>query len=290
MATEASPTVRKLRLGIELRKLRVRSGHSMLDAADLVARTDSTISRLETGQVAVSHRVLEKLLDLYEATPEERERLRVLAKQARQRGWWHTYGDVIPEDFDVYLGLETEATRHWIYESEIVTGLLQTEAYARAMLKAEPISVPTEEIEARTALRMRRQELLLADHAPDLSVIVHEGVLHHQVGGIRVMGEQLQHLAALSVRGSVTLQVLPFSAGAHPAMHVGGFTVLSIPLGDESSYDITYVEHRTGCLYMDKAREVDQHKLVFNHLQAKALDHESSRALIHDVAQKMTFE
>jgi transcriptional regulator with XRE-family HTH domain len=288
MVTEQSPTVRKLRLGIELRRLRLQAGRSMLEAADHVARTDSSISRMETGQVAVSHRVLDKLCHLYEATPEEHEALRILATEARRRGWWHTYGDALPAGFDVYLGLEAEAAGLWSYEPAVVPGLLQTEDYARALMRAEPYPVPDEEMSARIAVRTTRQERLLQRDDQALWIVLHEAVLHHHVGGIEVMAEQLRRLISLSREGRLSLQVLPFTAGAHPAMHVGGFAVLSVPLGGESTYDIAYLEHRSGSLYLDKAAEVDEHKLVFHHLRAKALDREDSRAMISRVVRKVT--
>jgi transcriptional regulator with XRE-family HTH domain len=285
--TEQSPTVRKLRLGIELRQLRNRAGHTMLEAADEVARTDSTISRMETGQVSVSHRVLEKLLELYEASPGEREALRILAKEARQRGWWHAYSDSMLPGFDVYLGMEAEAANQWLYEPEIVHGLLQTEEYTRAVLRAEPSPLSEAEINSRVAVRMERQQRLCGRTGPNLWIILHEAVLRHQVGGIDTMRRQLAHLLTFSRDGNVTVQVLPFAAGAHPAMHVGGFAVLSIPIGGDVTYDLAYLEHRTGGLCLDRPAEVDEHKLVFDRLRTKALDRDESRDLITQVAKKI---
>jgi transcriptional regulator with XRE-family HTH domain len=288
MATEQSPTVRRLRLGIELRRLRLRSGRTMAEAADHVARTDSSISRMETGQVAVSLRVLDKLCDLYGAAPAERETLRVLAVEARQHGWWHPHADVIPAGLEVRLGLEAEASRLWIYEPAVVPALLQTEDYARATVRAEPLHASEEHAEAKVSVRMRRQRRLAEDDAPKLEVILHEAVLRHLVGGARVMGRQLQRLAGLSCHDRVDLRVVPFAAGAHPAMHVGGFTLLSVPLGGEESYDIAHVQHRTGSLYLDKPAEVDDHRRVFECLRAKAMSREDSAGLVLRTAEAMT--
>jgi transcriptional regulator with XRE-family HTH domain len=287
MITEQSPTVRRLRLGIELRRLRVRSGRTMLEAADHVARTDSSISRMETGQVAVSHRVIDKLCDLYEATSDEQEALRSLATEARRRGWWHPYGDSLPPGFDVYLGLEAEAAVHWIYQPEVVPGLLQTDDYARALMRAEAHPPSDEARHDLDAVRRKRQERMAAD-APTLRIILHEGVLHHVVGGAAAMRAQLQQLLSISQRSNVTLQVLPFAAGAHPAMRTGGFTVLSIPLGGDVTYDVTYLEQRTAGRYLDRPAEVDDHRLVFDRLQEKAQDREASRTLIQRAATEMT--
>ncbi|MCW2900067.1 MAG: transcriptional regulator, family [Streptosporangiaceae bacterium] len=288
MTTEQSPTVRKLRLGIELRRLRLRSGRTMVEAADHVARTDSSISRMETGQVAVSRRVLDKLCDLYQTGPEEREALLILAGEARQRGWWHVYGDAIPPGFDVRLGLEAEASCLWIYEPAVVPGLLQTEDYARAMMQAEPLPPSDDLVKARISVGMHRQRRLTGDHAPALAVVLHEAVLHHEVGGRAAMAHQLRRLARPAGPGSPDLRVLPFSAGAHPAMHVGGFTLMSVPLAGAETYDTAYVEYRTGSLHLDKPADVDDHKRVFEHLRARAMSPEESRQLIMRLAEAMS--
>jgi transcriptional regulator with XRE-family HTH domain len=287
MSTQQSPTVRRLRLGIELRRLRRQAGHTMLEAADHVARTDSSISRMETGQVAVSHRVLGKLCDLYDVAPEEREALRILATEARQRSWWHAYGDILPPGLEVHLGLEAEATTHWIYEPEAVPELLQTAGYARGLMRAEPHPPSDERMDALAAVRRKRQERLDDEPAPALWVVLHEGVLRHEVGDAATMREQLRHLLEISQHGNVSLRVLPFSAGAHPAMRAGGFRVLSVPLGGDVTYDVAYLEHRTGGLHLDRPVEVDEHRLVHDHLQARALSREESRALIERVAKEM---
>ncbi|MGI8331084.1 helix-turn-helix domain-containing protein [Actinomadura scrupuli] len=285
--TEQSPTVRKLRLGIELRRLRNRSGHTMLEAADQVARTDSTISRMETGQVSVSQRVLEKLLELYQASADERQALRVLAKEARRRNWWHAHADSMLPGFDVYLGMEAEATTQWLYEPAAVHGLLQTEEYARAMVRAEPSPPSEREAAGRVAVRMERQRRLRDGTGARLSFVLHEAVLHHQVGGPGTMSRQLTHLLAVSRERNVSVQVLPFTAGAHPAMQAGGFAVLSIPIGGDLTYDLAYLEHRTGGLCLDRPADVEDHKRAFEHLRARALGHDESRNLVRRVATTM---
>ncbi|MBC6458455.1 helix-turn-helix domain-containing protein [Actinomadura sp. HBU206391] len=285
MVLEQSPTVRKLRLGIELRRLRLRAGRSMPEAADHVARTDSSISRMETGQVAVSERVLDKLCELYDARSEEREALRILAAEARQRGWWHAYGDSLLPGFDVHLGLEAEAGTHWIYEPEVVPGLLQTEGYMRELIWAEPRPLPDKVTNDLLAVRRRRQERLTGQDAPALWVVLHEGVLRHDVGGTATMRAQLEHLLSMSRQSNVTLQVLPFSAGAHPAMRTGGFTVLSIPIGGDVTYDVVYLEHRTGGLHLDRPADVGGQLAVHDRLRAKALSREDSRTLVERLAR-----
>lgn len=275
-----SPTVPRLRLGHELRRLRLRAGRGMDEAADHVARAGSSISRMETGQVAISRRVLDRLCDLYEAGPEERAALRVLAAAARRRGWWHAYGHVLSPGLDVRLGLETEATTQWVYEPEVVPALLRTESYSRELLRAGPGSPSGTELDDLVAVGRRRREPILGPDAPALRVVLHEAALRQEVGGAETMHEQRTHLLALSGRGAVTLRVLPFAAGAHPAMGGGGFTVLSVPLGTGVTYDVAFVHRMSGDLHLDRPLEVDRHRTVFGRLETMALDPDASRALI----------
>jgi len=274
-----SPTVRRLMLGIRLRKLRTHAGIAADDAARHIARTDSTISRMETGQSSVPARVLERLLELYGATSEETEELTVLASQARQRGWWHRYGDVLPPGFEMYVGLEAEATELRGYSSEGIPGLLQTEAYARAVLLAEPRPPSDDKIEGRVAARLGRQSILTADDPTHLWVVLNEAALRRLVGGTDVMREQLEALVETANLRNVTLQVMPFARGAHPAMD-GAFMILSIDLGEAAASEYAYVEHRAGSLLMDKVAELDTYKLAFDHLCAEALDSDKSVAFI----------
>jgi transcriptional regulator with XRE-family HTH domain len=288
---DQSPTVRKLLLGSELRKLRFRAGITMEDAAEHVSRTDSTLSRLETGKSLVPVKVLVKLLNLYGASDAERDTLLAVATEARKPGWWHTYTDVLAPDFDVYIGLESAANALWIYEPEVIPGIMQTEGYMRALAYAEPIQPPEHAIEGRVEVRLKRQErFTTGQQAPALWVILNEAALHREVGGRKTMCTQLDHLLELSRLSNTTLQVLPFSAGAHPSIHTGGFMILSVGLDESTGYEIVYMEHRTGGLYIDKRAEVDGHKLVFDHLRAMALDREKSRALIRRVLREMTRE
>jgi transcriptional regulator with XRE-family HTH domain len=281
-----SPTVRRLMLGIRLRKLRTRAEVTADDAARSIARTDSTISRMETGQSSVPARVLERLLELYGATAEETEELTILAGQARQRGWWHRYGDVLPPGFGMYVGLEAEATELRGYGSEGIPGLLQTDAYARAVLFSEPRPPSDDEIEVRVAARLGRQSILTGDDPTHLWVVLNEAVLRRLVGGTDVMREQLEALAEKAALRNVTLQVMPFSRGAHPAMD-GEFMIMTIDLGEAAASEYAYVEHRAGSLLMDKVAELDTYKLAFGHLCAEALDSNKSAAFIKKAAKEL---
>lgn len=269
MSAESSPTVRKLRLGMQLRMLRTRSGATMLEAADSVARTDSTISRLETGHVSVSHGVLEKLCDLYGASPEERNALRVLAKEARQRGWWQAHSDRLPPGFGTYLGLETEAGSVSVYAPGAVPGFLQSAEYARALA--------TEDLATRLAINQGRRQRLAGK---DVDVVLHEGGLRQQVGGRAVMAQQLGLLLEQDVR------VVPFSAGAFAGMSGGGFTVLATPLGSGPAYAAVYLEGLVSGTVLDRQAQVEPYKEAFKDLPA--LDRPGSRALIAGIIDELT--
>lgn len=281
-----SPTVRRMMLGIRLRKLRTGAGIAADDAARHIARTDSTISRMETGLSSVPARVLERLLELYGATPEETEELTLLAGQARQRGWWHRYGDVLHPGFEMYVGLEAEATDLRGYGSEWVPGLLQTEAYARAVILAQPRPPSDEEVEGRVAARLARQSILTSEDPTHLWVVLNEAALRRVVGGTTVMREQLEALVDKAALRNVTLQVMPFSRGVHPAMH-GAFMIMTIDLGESAASEYAYVEHRAGSLLMDKVAELDTYKLTFSHLCAEALDSDESVAFMKRATREL---
>jgi len=240
----------------------------MLEAADRVARTDSTISRLETGHVSVSHGVLEKLCDLYGASPEERNALRVLAKEARQRGWWQAHSDRLPPGFGTYLGLETEAGSVSVYAPGIVPGFLQSEDYARALA--------AKDLATRLAINQGRRQRLAGKA---VEVVLHEGGLRQQIGGRAVMAEQLRLLLEQNVR------VVPFSAGAFAGLSGGGFTVLSTPLGSGADYAAVYLESLASGTVLDRTAQVEPYQEAFRGLPA--LDRPQSRALITGIVDEL---
>lgn len=286
MPRPESPTVRRIMLGIRLRALRTRAGVAADDAAHHIARTDSTISRMETGQSSVPARVLERLVDLYGATPEETAQLTELAKAARQRGWWQRYGEVLHPGFELYLGLEAEATEIDIYANEWVPGLLQTPEYARAIMSVEPRRPSDEEIQRRVESRLARQAILEGDEPVQYWAVLSEAVLRRIVGGPEIMAEQLHALALKARKRNVKLQVLPFSCGAHPAVS-GAFTLATLDLGDAAVAEYAYVENRAGSIMMDKAAEIEIHRLTFDALRADALGPGRSIALIEKAAAEL---
>ena len=286
MPRPESPTVRRIMLGIRLRALRTRAGVAADDAARHIARTDSTISRMETGQSSVPARVLERLVELYGATPDETAQLTELAKAARQRGWWQRYGEVLHPGFELYLGLEAEATAIDIYASEWVPGLLQTPDYAEAIMSVEPRPPSAEEAQARVEARLARQAILDGDDPLQYWVVLNEAVLRRTVGSLDVMREQLRLLVKRARQRNVKLQVLPFDAGAHPGT-CGSFTLLALDLGEAAVSEYAYVENRAGSLLMDKIGEVETHRLAFDSLRAQALNPRESMALIDKTAAEL---
>ncbi|MBB6471411.1 helix-turn-helix domain-containing protein [Sphaerisporangium rubeum] len=277
----SSPTVRRRRLASELRRIRKEKGLTAEAVADRLELDPSWVSRIETGRRGIRAIDLRALLDVYEIHGDARDELLTLARQARQRGWWHTYGDVVPEWFQVFVGLEAEAAEVRSYHSELIPGLLQTPEYYGAFLATAATGASTEEITRKIDFRVARQERVTGDNPLKLWVIVNEAAVRRPVGGADVMRAQLQHLIEMSRRPNVTLQVLPFSAGPHPAMD-GGFVSLGFPEAPDP--DVVYLENQVGAVYLEERVAIDRYNLVFNHLRARALDPDQTRNLLARVS------
>lgn len=285
MTARRSPTVRKRRLAAELRRLRKECGLTREQVAEGIGCAPVTITRIETGQSGARVGEVSLMLEVYGVTGDEREALLQVAKDARKRGWWHPFSGTMPSWFQVYVGLEEEAASIQDYQPEVVPGILQVEEYARATYLAEAVVPSEDEISRQTTLRMERQKRLLeADDAPEMWFVCNEAVIRREVGGRNAMKDQLERLVSLSHRPNITLQVLPFTAGAHPGMQ-GGFRILGFP--ERADPAVVYVEYRRGSLYLEKTDDVHSYTLVFNHLRAQALGRDESRALIASVAQDM---
>lgn len=288
MAPRPSPTVRGRRLRYELRQLREQRGLTIEQVAWRSGGdwTPSAISRWETGDRRIRPADLRLLLEVYEVPDEQREVLLTLAREARQRGWWQSYrSDAVPDWFQVYLGLEAEAASLREYASELVPGLFQTGDYYRAFMRAAPAAGDDEAIEQKIAVRMERQERLATDDPPACWAVLNEAVIRRVVGGPEVMRDQLKHIIELASRPNVSVQVLPFTAGAHPAMD-GSFIILGFPEAPDP--DVVYLESQTGSLYLEKPAEVGRYQAMFNHLVAKALDPEVSVSMIAEAAAAFT--
>ncbi|MER5624705.1 helix-turn-helix transcriptional regulator [Streptosporangium sp. NPDC002544] len=285
MTEGQSPTVRRRQLGMELRRLRERANVPAIEAGEHIGRSDSTISRFETGRVTIRQKVLVQLLDLYKAADDETQAVLDLAREASKRGWWHAHGDAVPPWFEVFIGLEAEATSIQTYQPQLIPGLLQTEAYARAVIEADHPGMPEAEIDRLVALRLVRQKLLTRSSPPELWAVMSEAALRHAIGGPATMREQLLSLRDARRLTGVTLQVLPFAGGAHPGM-LGPFHLLEFPQPSETH--VAYVEYLTGSMYLEKPEEVRRYRLIFDHIRAAALPPNESVALMSAVIEEMT--
>jgi transcriptional regulator with XRE-family HTH domain len=276
MATP-SPTVRRKRLTVELRRLREQAGLTCEDVGHRLECSGTRISRMETGRIGARPGDVRELLEIYGVTGAEADSLVQLARDARRRGWWHAYGRVLPPWFEAYVGLESDAATLHDFQPSVVPGLLQTEDYARAVLRDAPGAGRAEDIDQQVALRMRRQAVLDQPEPPRAQVVLSEGVLWMQVGGAAVMRAQLLRLADLAARPDLTLQVLPLRAAAH-AQPVTPFTMLEF--ADPADPTVVYLEHLTGSLLLEDEEEVQRYRVVFDHLRAQALGPGPSADLI----------
>jgi transcriptional regulator with XRE-family HTH domain len=275
-------TVGSRRLVIELKRFREAAGLTGEQVADEMGWSVAKVYRIEGDRVRVLARDVQRLLKLYGVGGEQAEAVMELARLARVKDWWHQYSGAIPEWFQFYVGLEAAASAMQEYCAELVTGLLQTEGYARAVMAAAA-RADTEAMERQVAVRLERQKRLAAPDTPNLWVVLGEGVLHRQVGGPAVMRGQLAHIAEVAGRPNVTVQVLPFTAGAHPAM-LGSFTLMRFP--DPADKDVVYLEAETGALYLEGPEDVSRYSLMIDYLRAQALGPAESRALIAQMAEE----
>ncbi len=282
-AGEPGSVVRRMLLGSQLRRLREARGITREAAGYSIRASESKISRMELGRVSFKARDVEDLLTLYGITDEaERTSLLSLVKEANVAGWWHSYSDVLPSWFPTYVGLEGAASLIRVYEVQFVHGLLQTEAYARAVVRRGMKDASEADVERRVALRLERQKYLVSEHAPELHIVLDEAALRRPYGDREVMRGQLQHLIEMSERPNVRLQVMPFSFGGH-AGESGAFTLLSFPEPDLS--DVVYVEQLTSALYLDKREDVAQYDKALTELQHDSPGPDESRDLLRGLLQ-----
>ena len=233
--------------------------------------------------MSVSPRDVRDMLEIYGVPQEQRDSLVQLARESRQKGWWHAYGDSVQPHFATYLGLESAASEIRIYEVNLIPGLLQTEEYARAVITAGMVNSPRTGIERAVALRMERQQVTRAS-MPKVWSVLDEAALRRQVGGPEVMRMQLESLRELCGMPNVSLQVIPFGGGAHPAMGKP-FVILVFP--ERVDPDVVYLEDLTSALWVEDVGQVDKYNVFFNHLQATALSFENSAALMTAVLKEM---
>ncbi|MFJ2719688.1 helix-turn-helix domain-containing protein [Streptomyces sp. NPDC087437] len=282
MASNVNPTVRRRRLGQELRRLRELKGMTAEEVAERLLVSQSKISRLENGRRSISQRDVRDLCGVYEVEDHRIvDSLMQMAKDSRQQGWWHSFGDI---PYSVYIGLETDAASLRIYDPQVVPGLLQTRQYAEALISgALPETAPVD-IEKRVQVRMRRQERISAAENPlRLWTVLDEAALRRIVGSPAMMREQLEHLVEQSQLPHVTVQVIPFDMGAHPGLN-GQYAILEFP--DTADSSVVYIEGVTSDLYLEKANDVQKYSVMYEHLRAQALNVEQSRQFIANIAKE----
>jgi transcriptional regulator with XRE-family HTH domain len=251
------PTVRRMQLGARLRSLRLAKGLTRDQAGYAIRGSESKISRMELGRVAFKQRDVADLLRLYGLEDaDEQRRLLELAHEANSPGWWHAYGDVLSSWFQNYLDLEQAAELIRTYEVQFVPGLLQTDAYARAVIMLAHGTAGADQIDRRAKLRMARKQLLDRPDPPRLWAVIDEAVLRRQIGGPAVLREQIAYLLEMTAVPHVRLQVIPFASGGHAAAG-GAFSILRFP--HEEVPDVVYIEQLTSGLYLDKREDVDQY-------------------------------
>lgn len=274
--------VRK-RLGSKLRELREQSGWTQDDAAKTALRATGTkLSRMENGNVSIRPNDVDDLLKLYKVVDDELSaELIALARESKQQGWWHIYGDAVPPRLEHYLGLEAVAKQISTYQTMLVPGLLQTPEYMTTVIRTAWPDAPDTEIVKRVRLRVERQALLDAPGAPRLWVVLDEAVLCRPIGGTKVFKEQLRHLVDATVRPHVTVQVLPFERGAHPALG-GSLTLLNFPEDPETAY----TEQLGSSLYMVNPETVRHYRSTLDHLRAQALPPDDSVQMIRVVTEE----
>ncbi|GAB2976820.1 helix-turn-helix transcriptional regulator [Streptomyces pseudoechinosporeus] len=282
MASNVNPTVRRRRLGQELRRLRELKGMTAEEVAERLLVSQSKISRLENGRRSISPRDVRDLCGVYEVEDQRMvDGLMEMAKASRQQGWWHAFGDI---PYSVYIGLETDAESLRVYEPQIVTGLLQTPAYAEAIVRGGSPESSDAEIEKRVQVRLRRQERINAEKNPlRLWVVLDEASLRRVVGDNNVMREQLEHLNEMAQLPHITVQILPFDVGAHSGL-AGQYAILEF--ADAADSSVVYIEGVTSDLYLEKAPDVQKYSLMYEHLRAQALNPEQSRQIIADIAKQ----
>src|SRR5215831_12561176 len=280
-----NPTLRGRRLAMELLRRREATGMSREEVARQLEWSTSTIFRIETGRSRPQPGNVRILLELYGVTGSERDGLIQLAREARQPGWWHSFRDVLPNPYEVYIGLEAGAATIRNFEPVVIPGLLQTPDYAREMFRRGPRELDRDEVERRVEVRVARQQILAREDRPRLWAVVDEAVIRRVVGGPGIMREQLRHLADSGEHGKTTIQVVPFSAGAH-AGTTGPFIILDFPEPTDPS--VVYVETLAGDLYLEERADVDRYTLAFDPLLAAALHPDDSVRLVQQAADAMT--
>ncbi|MFR9723385.1 helix-turn-helix domain-containing protein [Streptomyces sp. MS19] len=283
---DVGSTVPRRQLGRHLRELRIAAHMTLKTAAQVLEWSEAKMSRIESGQTSVRVHDARAMCAAYGADHELAEALVGLARETKAKGWWHVYDDVIPDGFDVFIGLEQGADRIDWYETDLVPGLFQTPEYHRIVLAAWDANLPADEVERRITVRMQRQAILTRPmRAVTFRVVLNEGVVRYPIGGAAVMADQVRRIIELSNRPNVRLRVIQPDAGMHQGLMTGQFGILRFPSGRTVGEPATvYADGYLGDLYLDGDDQVARYAKAYDDIWTKALDEQASRSLLKDVA------
>ncbi|MGF1428990.1 helix-turn-helix domain-containing protein [Kitasatospora sp. LaBMicrA B282] len=283
MPVNRNPTVRQRRLARMLKELRTAKRLTIAQAAGQLACAESKISRIEAAQSGIRLVDLRLLLDLYEVPdPATRADLEALSREGRLRGWWDRYSDTLSPLYADYIALEADASDAYSIETLLVPGLLQTEDYTRAVVRAQIADATPEQVETLTKVRQERRSVLTRERPLRMWAVLSESVLKHQIGGPAVMRSQLQFLAAASNDPHVNIQILPEASDVHAALF-GPVVVLGFPGTTET--DVAYVDSLLSTLYIEEPTEVFRYTELFRRALAESLPRSESIAVIEHLAE-----
>ena len=278
-----TPTVRLRRLAAELRRLRRVADMNREEASAQTGINNATLYRIETARARPQMRTLAALLNLYGVDAEQREYLTILCRDAGKQGWLRPYHSDLPEEYTAYISFEAEAAGVRNYESLFIPGLLQTEEYARAVIRGGLPMAGEPEVEDRVQARMERQAVLTKEAPLKLWAIVDEAALRRVVGGGKVMRAQLAHLADMVKVPNITFQVIPFDAGAHPGMP-GAFVLMDFT--DPMDADLIYIDSMAGDLFLESNADVSRYSSIFDNLRAVALSPDASVTFVAELVSR----
>jgi len=274
---DRSPWLVRRELGRLLRDL--RANRKIREVAEAVGVSGPTISRIETGARPATRRSVLALCQLYGVEDSLREQLLDLADRASQQGWWDRYEDI---GIDYLIGLETEAARISAYELFLIPWMFQTREYARSAIRSAAPLMADNVLDSRVEVRLTRQQLLTRASPPSFQILVDESAIHRQVGSVEVLRHQLDRVVELAALPQISLQVVPFSLGAHPG--ISSFTLLEFMSSQPAT---VYIESTAGDLYLERGAEIERHKEYLGYLWAGALDPDSSLRLVDGIRQKL---
>ncbi|MFI0864849.1 helix-turn-helix domain-containing protein [Streptomyces smyrnaeus] len=286
MPSHPRPTVRRRRLGGELRRLREAAGISSEQAAERIGGDKSKISRQENGRQGITKLEIEALLELYGVEDAKlKTALTTLAREGRRKSWWAPFSDILPERFQEHLSIESDAARMLVFQPLLVPGLLQTREYAEESIRSVEKEATEEQVESYVSVRMARQDILSKENPPQFVCLLDEAAIRRPIGGPKVMAAQLEKLVELNNPPRISIQVIPFGQGWHAGLD-GAFTIFSYP--DPMDLDVVSLGYLDGLLYLEEDGSVERYQLAFDQLRASALPSRQSMDLIARAARDLS--